>query len=192
MSESHQLSDGNSLAIALTEADVRWGNRNVGPSSVATLKENTETFYFAAQQWKHGGGWLVQGFVSMVISVYLIAQIPEVPRVTNQLLICAAFMAGLGVFGLWKALHCLISKLCVSETGILYQSCMATHQVPWKDLQGWVVRTKTEQGAYLPAVEFEVRGLPRRLEVPSGALSNRDLVVLQSLLKDKSTEDHHV
>lgn len=160
--------------------------------SVASLKENTETFYFAAQQWKYGGGWLVQGVVSLVISVYLIAQIPEVPRVTNQLLICAAFMAGLGLFGLWKALNCLISKLCVGETGILYQCCLATHQIPWKELQSWVVRTKVEHGAHLPAVEFEVEGLPRRLEVPSGALSNRDLVVLQSLLNDKSTEHHHV
>lgn len=192
MSESHQLSDGNSLAITLSEVDVRWDKRSVERISVAAQQENAETFYFAAQQWKYGVLWLVQGFVSLVISVYLIAQIPDVPRVTNQLLICAAFMAGLGMLGLWKSAKSLISKLCVSEKGILYQYCFTTHSIRWDELQSWIVRNKTEQGAHLPSVELEVKGLPRRLEVPNGALSNRDLVVLQSLLKGKSSHDHHV
>ncbi|MBM3964573.1 MAG: hypothetical protein FJ308_05825 [Planctomycetes bacterium] len=190
MSESHQLSDGKSLAIAITEASVAWDKRPVERISVATQEDNAETFYFAAQQWKYGGLWLVQGFASLAIAVYFIAQIPGVPRVTNQLLICDAFMSGLGVFGLWKAVQSLISNLRVSETGIPYQCCFTTHRIRWDELQNWVVRTKTEQGIHLPSVEFEVKGLPRRLEVPRGSLSNRDLVVLQSLLKEKSIKYH--
>lgn len=186
MQETPPLSDGNTLRVHTVESEYRW------EAALSSLPQGAigvaDTFYFANERWKYGVLWAVQGIVSILIAAYLLSQISIAPKVVNQLLLCVGFMSGLGLFGLWRAARDFMSRVRVTDGGILLQEFVHQRFVPWPELEGWIVRTIADRDDSLPSVEIAIKGNKSRIEISPGSLSIGDLVALKAILSSKAAD----
>jgi len=185
MQETPPLSDVSSLGVqSSSEPEYRWGAADASPLPVGI--KGAGTFYFANERWRVVVLWVVQGIASIVIAAYLLTQIPIAPKIMNQLLLCAGFMVGLGLFGLFRAARDLMSRVRVTEGGIVVQEFVHYRFVPWSELDGWIVRTPNDGDDSLPSVEIAIKGNAPKIEISRGSLSFGDLVALKAILTNRA------
>ncbi len=104
------------------------------------LSDPSIQFLFVCRRWTLGLVCLAFGMVCIGLGVALVAHTSSAPMVENQLLVCAAFMFGLGVYAAYKGTSELSSVLEIDARGITARTHFVEKQVPWNRLQSYSVR----------------------------------------------------
>jgi hypothetical protein len=139
-------------------------------------------FHFFRKRWGYGAIWLSAALVCAGLGVALLSRIAWVPSVSNQLILCAAFMFGISGYALFKASVELFSSLEIDARGILSRTWTKERRLEWSEILSYAIR-------YSPgfpsdsSIIFWVKDPDEiYVEVPTNGLSDADYALIRSVI----------
>lgn len=170
-------------AIGFIQADSSAGSLGNAKSKTSIKPMDPSLrFHFLKKRWGYGAIWLISMLVCVGLGVALLSRIGWVPNVANQLIICAAFMFGIGGYALYKASLELFSSLEINARGITSRTWNKERVLAWSEVLSYAIR-------YSPgfpsdsSIIFWVKDPDEvYVEMPTNGLTETDHALIRSVI----------